>query len=464
MKDEEYIDLDTERTILATCLYSEDAYNSVAGDIEPSDFALKAHQDIFKAMIACVNANEPISLSFIKKHSNKIDENALDEIKNTTLGSDIIAYANELKQKALRRQLLNFAVYLPTLIQNGESVEQIFDDIGKKIFELTSRAKSKDIKDMQSILEDLFNEFKKQKELKDKGILGLDTGFSDLNAMIKGFKGGDLIIVAARPGMGKTTICLNFIEKTLKADKGVVFFSLEMPATQILQRMLSAKTSIPLQRLMVADLTTDEWDRLNDACAEYEKRNLYIYDSGYASISDIRAVLRRLKSQDESISLCVVDYIGLMMGNSAFKDRHLQIAEISRGLKLLARELNIPIIALSQLNRSLESRANKRPMLSDLRESGAIEQDADSILFVYRDEVYREQEEKERENKAKAEGKEYKRLFFANPKEEKAELIVGKNRNGPTGTINLIFFKENSNFIQELKPSFEAMSFNEDMG
>ena len=175
----------------------------------------------------------------------------------------------------------------------------------------------------------------------------------------------------------------------------------------------------------------------------------YIYDSGYATIADVRAILRRLKSQDESIGLCVIDYIGLMMSNSNFNDRHLQVSEISRGLKLLARELDMPIIALSQLNRGLEQRANKRPLMSDLRESGAIEQDADAILFVYRDEVYREQEEKERENKAKAEGKAYQRLFIPNPMQENAEIIVGKNRNGPVGTIEVVFLKEKSCFVDK---------------
>ena len=199
----------------------------------------------------------------------------------------------------------------------------------------------------------------------------------------------------------------------------------------------------------ITDLNDDEWERLGDACNDYSQKKLYIYDSGYATIADVRAILRRLKSQDESIGLCVIDYIGLMMSNSNFNDRHLQVSEISRGLKLLARELDMPIIALSQLNRGLEQRANKRPLMSDLRESGAIEQDADAILFVYRDEVYREQEEKERENKAKAEGKAYQRLFIPNPMQENAEIIVGKNRNGPVGTIEVVFLKEKSCFVDK---------------
>lgn len=456
---EEHFDLDLERAILSSCIYSEDAYNSIAGDIEPSDFVLKAHQDIFSAIIACIKANEPVGLSFIKKHK-KVDEAVLAEILATTAIVDVPKYAQELREKATKRRLLDLAHTMPAKINENKSVSDISDEISKEIFAIASRTQSASVRDISSVLNELLDEFNKQKEAENKDIVGLDTGFLELNRKIKGFKNGDLIIIAARPGMGKTSMGLNFIEKVLKMDKGVVFFSLEMPAVQIMQRLLSAKTSIPLQRILTADLNDDELGRIGDACEEYNKKNLYIYDSGYASITDVRAVLRRIKRQDESVSLCVVDYIGLMSNNN-FSERYLQVSEISRGLKLLARELEMPIIALSQLNRSLEARANKRPMLSDLRESGAIEQDADTILFVYRDEIYREQDEKERENKAKAEGKEYKRTFFANPKQEKAELIIGKNRNGPTGTIDLMFLKESSHFTEAPKEGFEATSFEE---
>ncbi|ECR3477719.1 replicative DNA helicase [Campylobacter coli] len=455
---QEHFDLDLERAILSSCIMSEDAYSSIAGDIEPKDFSLKAHQDVFKAIIACVNAGEPISISFLKKHK-KIDEQILTEIIATPSIIDLPAYVNELREKSIKRQLLSFAHLLPTRINDNRAVSEISDEIGKEIFNITNRVNTNDIKDIEIVLSELLEEFKKQKSLENKSVIGLDTGFEDLNTMTKGFKGGELIIIAARPGMGKTTLCLNFIEKVLRQDKGVVMFSLEMPAAQIMQRILSAKTSIPLQKILTADLNDNEWERIGDACNYYSKKKLFIYDSGYATITDVRAILRRLKAQEESIGLCVIDYIGLMMSNSNFNDRHLQVSEISRGLKLLARELDMPIIALSQLNRSLEQRANKRPMMSDLRESGAIEQDADTILFVYRDEVYREQDEKERENKAKAEGKPYQRKFIPNPMQENAEILVGKNRNGPVGVVEVLFLKEKSCFVD--KPRFESVEFQE---
>lgn len=451
-----HFDLDLERAILCTCLMSEEAYHNIAGDIEAKDFSLGAHQDIFKAIGACINANEPLSLSFIKKHKN-LDEYTLNEVIATPSVVDLSAYVQELKEKSIKRQLLSFAALLPSRINENRPVSEISDEIGREIFHLSHSINTNDIKDVDVVLGELLEEFERQKTLGNSGLIGLETGFSTLDDMTKGFKGGELIIIAARPGMGKTTLCLNFIDKVLRQNKAVVMFSLEMPATQILQRMLAAKTSISLQKILTADLNDDEWSRLGDACNDYAKKKFFIYDNGYASISDIRAILRKLKSQEKSIELCVIDYIGLMMGSSAFKDRHLQVSEISRGLKLLARELDMPIIALSQLNRSLESRSNKRPMLSDLRESGAIEQDADTILFVYRDEVYREQEERERENRAKAEGKEYIRNFTPSPVQENAEIIVGKNRNGPIGTNEVFFRKENSSFVE--KPRFKSEEF-----
>ncbi|WP_297446910.1 replicative DNA helicase [uncultured Campylobacter sp.] len=451
MNNEEHYDLDLERMILSSCLLGGgEVYANIAGDIEIKDFSLKAHQDIFKAIVSCVNAGEPIGLSFLKKYG-KLDEQILNEIIATPSMINISAYAKELREKSIKRQLLSFAHLLPSRISANRAVSEISDELSKDIFTIISRVNSADIKNVNEILGELLEEFKRQKSLENKHIIGLESGFSELDDKTKGFKGGELIIVAARPGMGKTTLCLNFIDNVLRQNKGVVMFSLEMPGIQIMQRLLASKTSIPLQKIITADLNDDEWDRVSDACNYYAKTQFFLYDSGYASITDIRAILRRLKAQEDDISLCVVDYIGLMMSHSNFSDRHLQVSEISRGLKLLARELDMPIIALSQLNRSLENRSNKRPMLSDLRESGAIEQDADTILFVYRDEVYREQEEKERENKAKAEGKEYHPNFVPNPRQENAEIIIGKNRNGPVGTTEVEFQKENSRFVD--KPS-----------
>jgi replicative DNA helicase len=219
-----------------------------------------------------------------------------------------------------------------------------------------------------------------------------------------------------------------------------------MPAEQLMLRMLSAKTSIPLQSLRVGDLRDEQWSQLAAAVDDISRRKLFVDDGGYATIHHVRSKLRKLKTQHPEITMAIIDYLQLMSGEGSREGRQQEISEISRGLKQLARELQMPIIALSQLNRSLEARENKRPMLSDLRESGAIEQDADIILFVYRDDVYREAKEKEKEMKAKAEGKEYKSTFRTKMEEE-TELIIGKQRNGPTGTVELVFQKRFTRFV-----------------
>ena len=246
-----------------------------------------------------------------------------------------------------------------------------------------------------------------------------------------------------------TSLVLNMTQKAIERGEGVAFFSLEMPAEQLMLRLLSTETSIPLQKLRIGDLTDDEWSNLSKTADKMAGRKLFVDDGGLATIHHVRSKLRKLKAKHPEISMAIIDYLQLMSGDSS-DGRQQVISEISRGLKQLARELQIPILALSQLNRGVESRDNKRPMLSDLRESGSIEQDADIVMFVYRDDVYREAAEKEREMKAKAEGKEYENKFENKP-EEDTELIIGKHRNGPTGTVKLVFQKRFTRFVDAHK-------------
>ena len=454
-------DLDMERAILASIIYSADNLSEIFDILSPFDFYLRAHGDVYDAMVKCLNENLPVETGFLKtKLGSKFDENVMSEIIGTNSILDVKKYANEIKEKSIKRSLVKIAHQIPSKVSEDKPSRDMVDELSQSFYSLVDGQSAGIVKDAAVIIADVIAHLEKQKLLEDKDIVGIDTGFHQLNEMTKGFKHGDLIIIAARPGMGKTTICLNLMNHVLMRGSGVVFFSLEMPAEQIMLRMLSAKTSIPLQNIMTAKMDDEEWSRLSDACDDMANRKLFVYDSGYVNIHQIRTQMRKLKSSHPEITLCVIDYIGLMMATSNFSDRHLQIAEISRGLKLLARELNMPIIALSQLNRSLESRANKRPMLSDLRESGAIEQDADMILFVYRDEVYREQEEKEAEKKAHAEGKEYVRKFVPNKIEEDAEIIVGKNRNGPVGTVEVIFQKEFTRFVDKSFGAAHVAEFN----
>lgn len=459
-------DLDMERAILSSLLQNEDAYGELSEIISVGDFFYKPHADIYEAIVKCSSHNEPIAPSFVKKWlAERYDDGAFTEVVATSGVVDAPKYALELREKSIKRSLIKVAHEIPSMVNEAVRSKDTADKISSKIYELIDEERHGGIKKSHEIIADVVEELKRQKALAGSELVGLDTGFRFLNDCTKGLKPGELIIIAARPGMGKTAFALNLMMKTLQSGKGVVFFSLEMPSVQLMYRILSALSSIPLSDIMSAKLSDDDWTRFNDACDAVLNMPLFVYDSGYVNIHQVRTQLRKLKAADANIELCVIDYIGLMTSTSNYSERHLQIAEISRGLKLLARELNIPIIALSQLNRSLEARSNKRPMLSDLRESGAIEQDADIILFVYRDEVYKEQMERERISRLEAEGKDAgEPMFRRNDYQEKAEIIVGKNRSGEAGrTIEVGFQGRFTRFVDTSfggEPS-ESAIFNE---
>lgn len=454
-------DINMEKAILKSIINDNDVFAEVYDVVKPSDFYLKGHENIFKSMVICMNENLPIDYSFLQKKLGKdYDEQILAEILATNAIVDIKPYVKELKDKSIKRSLSKLAQKIPSKINQDLTSLDIVDNISKELYELVDENKEGRIKESKEIVAEVSKYLREQKEKDDRDIVGIDTGFRELNEMTKGFKNGELIIIAGRPGMGKTTLCLNLMLNVAYQGGGVVMFSLEMDALQVMLRMMSAKTSIPLQDLLSAKLHDDEWTRVTDISQELSEKKIFIHDGGYVNIHQVRSQLRKLKASHGEISLCVIDYIGLMTSSSSFSERHLQVAEISRGLKLLARELDIPIIALSQLNRSLESRNDKTPMLSDLRESGAIEQDADLILFVYRKDVYLEKEENEKEKKAKMEGKEYQKKVLENKLEEDAEIIVGKNRNGPTGRINVIFHKQCARFTNKSSNVPDAIQSN----
>ncbi|MCR4942524.1 MAG: replicative DNA helicase [Campylobacter sp.] len=457
---ENLYDLDMERAILSSIISDNDVLGEIYDIIEANDFYLSGHSDIYRAMIACLNSDSPIATTFLKnKLGDKYNDTIMADVIGTNSIVDITRYAKELKEKSVKRGLVKIAQQMPGKVNEDKYARDMVDEISADLYSLVDGENGGVIRQSNEIIYNVVEYIKKQAELDVKGMVGLDTGFRDLNERTNGFKRGDLIIIAARPGMGKTALCLNFISHVLNQNLGVVFFSLEMPAEQIMMRMLSAKTSIPLQDIINPNMTDDQLSRLNDACGQMAEKMFFVHDSGYVNIHQVRTQLRKLKATHPEISLCVIDYIGLMMSTSNYNERHLQIAEISRGLKLLARELDMPIIALSQLNRSLESRANKRPMLSDLRESGAIEQDADMILFVYRDEVYKEQEEKEKEQQAKIDGKEISGSTFKRSSEEKAEIIIGKNRNGEPGIVNVVFQSRFTRFVDPIPKPSEMTEF-----
>lgn len=441
-----------ERSILSSIIFEPSQFDELSSTLKKDDFYLPAHQDIFYAMTLLMQKDQPIDEEFIKKElikMKKFDENIMLEILSANPISNTKAYVDEIKDKSLKRHLLTLTTEIKRVTVEEELPSaEVVDIVEKKLYEITQNSQTSDFKDSPKMTFDTMEYIKEMKARGNNVLVGVDTGFHELNKMTTGFGKGDLVIVAARPAMGKTSFILNTVNNLITKGKGVAFFSLEMPAEQLMLRLLSIQTSIPLQKLRVGDMNDDQWSSLNGAIDKMNNAKLYVDDHGSININQLRSKLRKLKNQHPDIEIAVIDYLQIMSGIGN-QDRHLQVSEISRGLKMLARELNMPIVALSQLNRGLESRNDKRPMLSDIRESGSIEQDADIILFVYRDDVYLYKEEKEREKAAKADGKEFTSTYIEK-EEEDAEIIIGKQRNGPTGHVKLIFQKKLTKFVDVL--------------
>jgi replicative DNA helicase len=455
--EESLYNLAFERSVLSSIIFEPSQFEEIENMLDTHDFYLGAHQDIYGAMKSLVRKEQPIDEEFIKKElgsAKKFDEGAMLEVLASNPISNTRAYIQEIKDKALKRHLLSLTTEIKrvTLEEELPSTE-VVDLVEKKLYEITQDSQTSDFKDAPTVTEETLAYIQEMKARGNSVLVGVDTGFAELNKMTTGFGKGDLVIIAARPAMGKTSLVLNMVQNLIDQNKGVAFFSLEMPAEQLMLRLLSIKTSIPLQKLRVGDMDDDQWSRLNGAVDQMQNSKLFVDDQGSVNINQVKSRMRKLKGQHPEIEMCVIDYLQIMNGTGASKDRQMEVSEMSRGLKMLARELGMPIIALSQLNRGLESRNDKRPMLSDIRESGAIEQDADIILFVYRDDVYLYKEEKEREKAAKAEGKEYT-AQYVEKEEEEAEIIIGKQRNGPTGHVKLVFQKRLTRFVDA--PAFGA--------
>ncbi|MGZ5208413.1 MAG: replicative DNA helicase [Sulfuricurvum sp.] len=454
--EESLYNLAFERSVLSSIIFDPAQFDEFEAVLNAEDFYLAAHQEIYRAMLSLSHRDLPIDEEFIKKElsgKQKFDERVLVEILTANPISNTTAYVQEIKDKAIKRHLLTLTTEIKRVtLEENLNGSDVVDLVEKKLYEITQNSQSIDFKDAPKITDDTMAYIEEMRERGDAILVGVDTGYAELNKMTTGFGKGDLVIIAARPAMGKTSFALNMVQNLIEKGKGVAFFSLEMPAEQLMLRLLSVQTSIQLQRLRLGDFNPEEYKRLNDAVDKMRHTKLFVDDHGSLNIHQLRSKLRKLKSRHPEIELAVIDYLQIMNGTGG-KDRHLEVSEISRGLKLLARELEIPIVALSQLNRSLESRSDKRPMLSDIRESGSIEQDADIILFVYRNDVYLYKEEKEREKEAISNGKEFISKYIEK-EEEEAEIIIGKQRNGPTGHVKLVFQKKFTRFVD--KPTFGA--------
>lgn len=438
-----------ERAVINAILFNPESYENIAAQLKPTDFSHIPHQKIYETFEVLNREEQPLSEEFLRKklaYEKGFDEQDLLDILATNPMVHVESYIGEIKDSAMKRALHTLANHIREYSLESDMVAtDIADRVQAELYKIMQESESREFRGSEEITHDTLDHIKKMKEKANSGLIGVDTGFFELNKKTTGFGKGDLIILAARPAMGKTALVLNMVLKSLENGDGVAVFSLEMPAEQLMLRLLSAKTSIHLQNLRIGNLLDEEWSRLSGACDDMSKKKLFVDDNGSLNIHQLRAKLRKLKTKHPEVKMCVIDYLQLMTGSGG-KDRHLEVSEISRNLKLLARELELPIIALSQLNRGLESRPDKRPMLSDLRESGAIEQDADIILFVYRDSVYKKKEEDDKEKEAQQKGDRYVRQYVEK-EEEEAEVIIGKQRNGPIGTIKLIFQKNYTRFV-----------------
>jgi len=428
-----------ERAVLGGLMLETERYDNVRLVISHADFQGKDHQSIFESMGDLVNAGKPLdpitvadrldSKNLLTRAGGK---NYLIELASSSpSAANLETYAELIRQKSISRKLMKINSEIAELIVNpqGKDASGLLDEAESKIFSLNDEAErtSTNIQTLENLIEKSIDRLN---ELSQSGssLIGFSSGFKDLNKQTQGLQRGDLIVVAGRPSMGKTSFAMNIAENFLlneDVNGGVLVFSLEMPGESLTTRLLASHAKINQQNVRSASLSNEELKRFMDSSSKLRELPLYIDDSSLLSPMELRARARRVSRQEEhGLSLIVVDYLQLMQLPGSTENRVNQISEISRSLKALAKELNVPVIALSQLNRAVEQRPNKRPMMADLRDSGAIEQDADLILFIYRDEVYNEDSEEC----------------------NKAEIIIGKQRNGPIGTVNLSFLKEFTRF------------------
>ena len=444
-----------ERALLASILQNPNIFGEIINELDSADFSYEHNGAVFATMSELHKNDLPLDSNYIISRCGKKDKdlenfkNNLFEIVATSAIVDISGYITEIKNLSLKRKLHSLAINIQAKSKEGGADSfEIIDSIEKEVFNLQNKSDRSDFRNAHSVVGATLAQMQANKDAGNQ-IQGLKSGFRILDETTNGFKKGELIVIAARPGMGKTAFALNAILPTLRNDEAVAFVSLEMGAEQLMLRLFAIEASIPLQRLISAQMDNNEWQYLSNISTKIANSwRLYIEDGANLNISALKSKIRRLMLKEPKLSLVVIDYLQIMSGISN-KDRHLEIAEISRGLKNLARELGISIIALSQLNRMLESRDDKRPMLSDLRESGAIEQDADIVLFLYRGQIYDIREQKKRFEDAKKSGKEFKETLIVEGESEEVELIIGKHRNGELKTIKIIMHPKYTRFVDK---------------
>lgn len=427
--------LEAEQSVLGALMIDNSQWDSVAELLMPDDFYRNEHRQIYRMMVRLSEQSQPLDVITLGEALEK--ERQLEAVggmgylndlaENTPSIGNLLAYGKIVRERSVLRRLISVANDIASKAYDpgGLDADSILDDAERQVFQIAEERPSEGglvhvnplVDKAVNKLDELFNS--------DGSLTGLSTGFSDLDEMTTGMHPGDLVIVAARPSMGKTTFAMNLVEDAvLNQDKPVVVFSLEMPSEQLITRSIASLGRIDMGRVKSGKLKEDDFPKLTKAVNLLKDRKLFIDDTAGLSPSEMRSRIRRLVREHGDVGMIMVDYLQLMKIKGFTEGRTNEISEISRTLKAIAKEFECPMVALSQLNRSLEQRPNKRPVNSDLRESGAIEQDADIIMFIYRDEVYNE------DSKDKG----------------IAEIIIGKQRNGPIGTTRLAFLGQYSRF------------------
>ncbi|MDF1577339.1 MAG: replicative DNA helicase [Desulfurivibrionaceae bacterium] len=426
--------IEAEQCVLGSILLHQGAILKAVETLVPDDFYRAEHGLIYMAMIKLFDKSEPqdlVTVTNVLKNEKKLDKvggpaylATLTDI--VPVAANIGYYSKIVRDKSILRRLITTSTEIAgRCYEQQDDINALLDETEQTIFEISSAKSSQSYYPISSVINDSFKMIEKLSERREM-ITGVPSGFIDFDKMTAGLQPSDLIILAGRPSMGKTALAMNIVQNSAMLNKVPVgVFSLEMSKEQLGMRMLCSISRVDSQRLRTGRVRDNDWPNLARAHGMLSESPIFIDDTPAISILEIRAKSRRLKTEHD-IGLIVVDYLQLMRGRDSAERREQEISEISRSLKAMAKELHVPVIALSQLNRGLESRPNKRPQLSDLRESGAIEQDADLICFIYRDEVYNKAED--------------------NPNKGIAELIVGKQRNGPTGTVHLTFIDSITTF------------------
>ncbi len=442
--------LEAEMSVLGGVLLENEALNRALEVLLPDDFYREAHRKIFNALITLSDRSEPadlVTLTAVLKEQGALEEVGGSSYLSTLVdfvptAANISYYCKLVKEKAISRELIRVATEIAGRGYEGGDVEASLDWAEGEIFKIANMKSRPSVFATKDIVKDTIKTIEKLYDRKEQ-ITGVPTGFSNIDNMTSGLQGGDLVIIAGRPSMGKTAFCLNLVEHaTMHVAEPIpsIVFSLEMSKEQLVQRLLCSVARIEAGRVRTGKLAQSEFPTLVNAAGIIAEAPIYIDDTPAISVLEVRAKSRRLKVE-KNIGLIVVDYLQLMQGNNS-ENRQQEISEISRSLKALAKELKVPVIALSQLNRSLESRTDKRPILADLRESGAIEQDADVIMFLYREAVYCDACRK-RDNSCDKDH------------ERNAEVIIGKQRNGPLGIEQLTFLGEYTRFESQSRRNDE---------